>query len=43
MDNENYDIIILGSGLDIEFDSETMRYIQTNKKQETNIPGIHAA
>ncbi len=33
----------LAGGLDIEFDKETMRYIQTNKKQETNIPGIYAA
>ena len=33
----------LAGGLGIEFDKETMRYIQTNKKQETNIPGIYAA
>lgn len=33
----------LAGSLDIEFDRETMRYIQTNKKQETNIPGIYAA
>jgi thioredoxin reductase (NADPH) len=33
----------LASSLDIEFDRETMRYIRTNKKQETNIPGVYAA
>ena len=33
----------LAGNLDIEFDRETMRYIRTNKKQETNIPGIYAA
>ena len=33
----------LTGGLGIEFDKETMLYIQANKKQETNIPGIYAA
>ena len=33
----------LAGGLGIDFDKETMRYINTNKKQETNIPGIYAA
>ncbi len=35
--------IELASGLGIALDSETMRYIVTNKKQETNIPGLYAA
>lgn len=33
----------LTSTLDIALDSETMRYIITNKKQETNVPGLYAA
>lgn len=33
----------LAGGLEIDFDTETMRYIKTNKKQETNIPGVYAA
>jgi thioredoxin reductase (NADPH) len=33
----------LGSDLGVALDRETMQYILTNKKQETNIPGIYAA
>ena len=33
----------LAGALDIDFDEETIRYIKTNKKQETNVPGIYAA
>lgn len=33
----------LAGGLGIALDKESMRYIATNKKQETNIPGIYAA
>jgi thioredoxin reductase (NADPH) len=33
----------LAGALDIGFDRETMQYIETNKKQETNVPGIYAA
>lgn len=33
----------LAGGLEIDFDTETMRYIKTNKNQETNIPGVYAA
>ncbi|MBC8421152.1 MAG: NAD(P)/FAD-dependent oxidoreductase [Desulfobacterales bacterium] len=33
----------LAGKLGIELDSETMQYIATNKKQETNIPGLYAA
>ncbi len=33
----------LAGGLGIELDSESMQYIVTNKKQETNIPGLYAA
>ncbi len=33
----------LTSSLGIALDSETMQYIATNKKQETNIPGLYAA
>ncbi len=35
--------IELASGLGVALDAETMRYIATNKKQETNVPGIYAA
>ena len=33
----------LAGALGVTLDSETMQYIVTNKKQETNIPGIYAA
>jgi len=33
----------LATKLDITLDPESMRYISTNKKQETNIPGVYAA
>lgn len=33
----------LATKLDIALDPENMRYIATNKKQETNVPGIYAA
>ena len=33
----------LAGGLGVQLDRETMKYIATNKKQETNIPGIYAA
>lgn len=33
----------LATQLDIALDAESMRYISTNKKQETNIPGVYAA
>lgn len=33
----------LAGGLGVSLDQETMRYITTNKKQETNIPGVYAA
>ncbi len=33
----------LAGGLGVALDNETMRYIATNKKQETNIPGVYAA
>jgi thioredoxin reductase (NADPH) len=33
----------LAGGLGVFLDQETMRYITTNKKQETNIPGVYAA
>ncbi len=33
----------LGSNLGVSLDRETMKYIMTNKKQETNIPGVYAA
>ncbi|MFZ7110328.1 MAG: NAD(P)/FAD-dependent oxidoreductase [Desulfatiglandales bacterium] len=33
----------LAGRLGVALDQETMRYISTNKKQETNIPGIYAA
>ena len=35
--------IELVANLGIVLDAEFMRYIETNKKQETNIPGIYAA
>lgn len=33
----------LATQLDIALDSDSMRYIATNKKQETNVPGVYAA
>jgi thioredoxin reductase (NADPH) len=33
----------LAGPLGIRLDSETMRYVETNKKQETNLPGVYAA
>lgn len=33
----------LAGSLGVALDSETMRYVATNKNQETNIPGIYAA
>ena len=33
----------LGSRLVVALDRETMKYIMTNKKQETNVPGVYAA
>ena len=33
----------LASRLDVALDHETMRYIATNKKQETSVPGLYAA
>ena len=33
----------LASRLDVALDTETMRYIIVNKKQETNVPGLYAA
>jgi len=33
----------LAGGLGIALDNETMTYVATNKKQETNIPGVYAA
>jgi thioredoxin reductase (NADPH) len=33
----------LATKLDIALDPENMRYISTNKKQETSVPGIYAA
>jgi len=35
--------IELASTLGISLDSESFKYIQTNKKQETNLPGVYAA
>ena len=35
--------IELAGGLGVLLDAESMQYITTNKKQETNIPGIYAA
>ena len=34
---------MLAGGLGVALDTETMKYIATNKKQETNVPGIYAA
>jgi thioredoxin reductase (NADPH) len=33
----------LAANLGVVFDAETFSYIETNKKQETNLPGIYAA
>lgn len=33
----------LATGLGVELDPESMQFIVTNKKQETNIPGVYAA
>lgn len=33
----NYDVAVLGSG------DDGMKYIRTDKKRETNVPGIYAA
>jgi len=33
----------LAGGLGVALDSETMRYIATNRNQETNVPGVYAA
>jgi thioredoxin reductase (NADPH) len=33
----------LAAGLDVALDPESMKYISTNKKQETNVPGVYAA
>jgi thioredoxin reductase (NADPH) len=35
--------IELASGLGVNLDAATMQYVATNKKQETNIPGVYAA
>ena len=35
--------IELASSLDVALDPETMRYIATNKRQETNVSGLYAA
>ena len=35
--------IELASGLGVALDSETMRFVAANKKQETNVPGLYAA
>ena len=35
--------IELAGSLDIAMDPESMKYIHTNKKQETNVPGVYAA
>jgi thioredoxin reductase (NADPH) len=35
--------IALAGNLGVALDRETMKFISTNKKQETNIPGIYAA
>ena len=35
--------IELVADLGVILDTETMRYIDTNKKQETNVPGVYAA
>ena len=33
----------LAAKLDVALDTETFRYIMTNKKQETSVPGVYAA
>jgi thioredoxin reductase (NADPH) len=33
----------VAGNLGIEMDEATMKYIATNKKQETNVPGVYAA
>ena len=33
----------LATNIGVALDTETFSYIQTNKKQETNMPGIYAA
>jgi thioredoxin reductase (NADPH) len=33
----------LAANLGVAFDAETFSYIETNKKQETNLPGLYAA
>jgi thioredoxin reductase (NADPH) len=33
----------LAGGLGVALDPETMRYIETNRNQETNVPGVYAA
>jgi thioredoxin reductase (NADPH) len=35
--------IELASGLGVALDSDTMRFVAANEKQETNVPGIYAA
>lgn len=35
--------IELASGLGVALDSDTMRFVAVNKKQETNVPGLYAA
>jgi thioredoxin reductase (NADPH) len=35
--------VALAGELGVALDAETMQYIVTNKKQETNVPGIYAA
>jgi len=35
--------IELASGLGVALDSDTMRFVETNGKQETNVPGLYAA
>jgi len=35
--------IELAGNLGVALDSESMKYIDTNKKQETNVPGVYAA
>lgn len=35
--------VSLAGNLGVALDSETMRYIAANRKQETNIPGVYAA
>ncbi len=35
--------IELASGLGVALDSDTMRFVAANRKQETNVPGLYAA